>query len=364
MTDWKVYLPPEIAQKIDRLGYEVFCLSKKLDQKGNRARYDAKWFELYQMMLKPFCRNIIADDPNAKTENQTYHIDENRVPLDVQEAFQMALDESVRLFDPEKSSLTSFMVSRFKARLIDINRTLLVDYSGDDGKNWWTSDNTMEAAGDETDSEACDNEEVLETEEETLKEPETPNKTKRKKAPVSLESMVANPSVSDDVGPIYQPVTDGGFIQLEGEFLVDEIFLAFASDIIELSANLKMKTRVNYYRLFFTSNMTSFLKLRKSRPYFQRRNKIYRALKFEFVDFCMENECETLEQIQDTRLKYLRDIYHEGQYGDERIPVPIDKEIELEYMKRSPSEPNVTQHTLDAQKAFYHQLYKKMREKK
>lgn len=400
--DWKPYFRTADLDRIDLLGKEIAQLRQDVDIEKNYALYSAKWFELFQICQKAFCHADVlslADNTPVPTK-QTYDEDSPekdnsfvdlsaRVPVEVQEAFQQVMFECIDKYDPKKGKLSYFLQYRFKRRLAGENQKSLNDYQADDKDNYrhpeedkkkyeavFQDENTSDVPEDiileEVIESDLENESELEDDNDPAEDEETKKEKKRerknKKAPVSLDGALYSEDGEKQSYEVEGSLAMGGGIdELAAEASVDQVFLSLTADIIELSKKLQMRKRVKYYSLFYTSDMISFLKIRKSRPFFRHEDKAETILLRAFVDFCMLRTCSTLIQIQDTPLKYLYQIFADYDESDKRqIPIPIEEDIELAYMNHSAKtkEEEIVLHTLRAQKSFYNALYQKIRERK
>lgn len=341
MTYWKINPKKEYTDKIQALGQELAVL-REGDPQKNKAVFNAKWFELYQVSLRVFCKYVCEDDADGTAqdgqESGYVYINEKRVPDEVQEAFAKVMDEVVRLYDYEKEpNLFKFMNSRFKLRyqtLLEGQTFTLADYDSSDGNN----------------------------EDEATDKKDTDKKAKGKVESLDALTYTQKDKEGEKSRPdAYTPSTTDDIDQLEAEYLLDGIFLDLAAEIISMTSKVKLTSRVNYYRLFYTSQLISFLKVRNSKPYFQHESKVYNSLKKAFIDYCVEQQCETLEQIQAASLRWLRDVVDRVVEPNIRIPIPIEQEVELTYMNRNEMKKPIAQQTLKEQKSYYNKMFKEIR---
>lgn len=99
-------------------------------------------------------------------------------------------------------------------------------------------------------------------------------------------------------------------------------------------------TRRNYYHLFYTSHLTSYIQMKDEPPAFQHPRDLLEAMKFAFVDFCLEEkECRTIPDIWKSELKFYGEVVTLSQrqaqdQPDERIPLPIPDKVGISYLER------------------------------
>lgn len=116
-------------------------------------------------------------------------------------------------------------------------------------------------------------------------------------------------------------------------------------------------TRLNYYRLFFTSNITSFINAIAVPPAFQHERDLFEAMKLPFVDFCMVSSCRTIEELCNGQLKrygQVVDLPESNRDRDNPIPLPIPDKVGISYLFRV-EEKQVTPTAYSQQKKHYRQ---------
>lgn len=129
----------------------------------------------------------------------------------------------------------------------------------------------------------------------------------------------------------------------EREFINDAVY-ELSAQILNFAAHHNKKqgteTRKSYYQLFYTSEFMSFVKEEKSVPYFQHPRDLLAAMKFPFVDFCLEEpECRTIPDIWESELKRYAEVVtltkkQAQEKAEERIPLPIPDKVGLSYLER------------------------------
>ena len=109
----------------------------------------------------------------------------------------------------------------------------------------------------------------------------------------------------------------------------------------------------------------SFVKGEESVPYFQHPRDLLAAMKFPFVDFCLEEpECRTIPDIWASELKRYAEVVtlteqQAQEKAEERIPLPIPDKVGLSYLERVEENP-VTKGAYSQKKSDYKQEMKQV----
>ncbi len=157
------------------------------------------------------------------------------------------------------------------------------------------------------------------------------------------------------------------FEELEEREFINDAFYELSAQILNFAAHHNKKqgteTRKSYYQLFYTSEFMSFVKEEKSVPYFQHPRDLLAAMKFPFVDFCLEEpECRTIPDIWESELKRYAEVVtltkkQAQEKAEERIPLPIPDKVGLSYLERVEENP-VTKGAYSQKKNDYKQEMK------
>lgn len=163
--------------------------------------------------------------------------------------------------------------------------------------------------------------------------------------------------------------TLGGIDDVEGEFLMNSALVELSGQILHFSENHGKKNgnplRRNYFQLFYTSGVTSFVKMDKDAPSFQHQRDIEAAMKVPFVDYCMIQRCRTLFDIYEGDLKQYGAVV-EGLPSDKQksvIPLPVPDQVGRSYLKNVENL-SVSKSTYSEQKSAYKAEMKEMFELK
>lgn len=119
-------------------------------------------------------------------------------------------------------------------------------------------------------------------------------------------------------------------LQLSAPFLeLTSMILNFADCHQGKAAN---ETRRNWYRLFYTEDMTAALKI-ASMSFLHERD-VFSALKQPYLDYYMAKRCETMAAIQATPLKPYCAVVPERAGRNEETPLPIPADVLLCYLEK------------------------------
>lgn len=190
------------------------------------------------------------------------------------------------------------------------------------------------------------------------------------KPPVSLDAPSGQDGedggrmLSEEVGR-----EDEAFEELEERAVIHDAFYELSAQILNFAAHHNKKrgteTRKSYYQLFYTSGLMSFVKGEESVPYFQHPRDLLAAMKFPFVDFCLEEpECRTIPDIWASELKRYAAVVtltkqQAQEKAEERIPLPIPDKVGLSYLERVEENP-VTKGAYSQKKSDYKQEMKQV----
>lgn len=204
------------------------------------------------------------------------------------DAFLKVIDEVQRLFRPEKGSLSAFVSTRMQMRKLDLARKKkLVEVSYDDEE----SGLSMEVLGG----------------------------------------------------------VDRAFREVVEQADVENVLYELSAQILHFAEHHNKKTgskaRRNYYQLFYTSDLTSYIKEKGSPPVFQHPRDLMTAMKFAFVDFCLaEAACRTIPAIWKSDLKPYQAVVTATKRQvkeelDGLIPLPIPDKVGISYLEREEQYP-------------------------
>ena len=248
-----------------------------------------------------------------------------------------AMDTIYRTFDPEKGTLSAMLRALTEFRKADELRKelgrLKKDYTSEDKE-----------------------------------ERERKAREEHRKPPISLDAPSGRDS-EDDGSTMSEIVGCKGaeFEELEEREFINDVFYELSAQILNFAAHHNKKrgtkTRKSYYQLFYTSDLMSFVKGEKSVPYFQHPRDLLAAMKFPFVDFCLEEPvCRTIPDIWASALKRYAEVVtltkqQARNKAEERIPLPIPDKVGLSYLERV-EDHSVTKGAYSQKKTDYEQEMK------
>ena len=92
-------------------------------------------------------------------------------------------------------------------------------------------------------------------------------------------------------------------------------------------------TRHNYFRMFFTNDIVTYLQSGPSVKEFQRRERdLFATMKLDFLDFFMREECRTVPAVSCCPLKLYGELV-EGKAMEE-AELPLHSDVYISYLDR------------------------------
>lgn len=225
------------------------------------------------------------------------------------EAFHGLVEETKRNFDPAKGSLSSYFTTRLSLRT-----------------------STREK------KEQADNP-VLRLSGESSEEKEGENKPSGTEA-VDLKAERSLRAVEDS------DTQSAALLELCSQIL------HFSENHNKKNGN---KTRRNYFELFYTSSVTSYIKMEEQQPRFRHPRDIVGAMKLPFLDYCLADRCRSVADIYWSDMKRYGDVAEElpPSKQDKPIPLPIPNPVGRYYLMRIEGVPSVSEATYSGQKSAY-----------
>ena len=122
----------------------------------------------------------------------------------------------------------------------------------------------------------------------------------------------------------------GDVLAFESSFLeLASMILNFTLCHTKKSAN---ETRRNWYRMFYTEDMTHAVK--SVEFHFLHERDMFAAMKQPYLDYYMSAPCTKMVQIQVTPLRPYCQVVPERVGRTEETPVPIPADVSLSYLRR------------------------------
>ncbi len=115
---------------------------------------------------------------------------------------------------------------------------------------------------------------------------------------------------------------------LEAEDRVRELIAAILLLPQLLNQRANNPARINYYRLFFTDDTVSVIHNIGEKPYVSHERDLFRAMKLPFLDFFLERNCRTVQEILRTDLKYYGQMVLGRPMEQPNQPLPNDVYIQ------------------------------------
>ncbi len=116
--------------------------------------------------------------------------------------------------------------------------------------------------------------------------------------------------------------------------------------------------RRNWYRIFYTEDITDTLKTKSLR--FVHERDVFAAINQSYLDYYMSAPCTTMKQIQVIPLRPYCQVVPEREGRTEETPVPIPSDVSLSYLRRCEGK-RVGKSTRSNQMKFYEEEKKLMR---
>lgn len=99
--------------------------------------------------------------------------------------------------------------------------------------------------------------------------------------------------------------------------------------------NQDKRSKYIYEPLLFTNNVVNYCQLEEQPVSFSHENEMWDVMKEKFIDFCLEDFCRSLCQIQQSEMKTYRQIGRgDKSNADERIAIPMPHTVGLEYLRQ------------------------------
>lgn len=139
---------------------------------------------------------------------------------------------------------------------------------------------------------------------------------------------------------IKDPTSSAGFDETNEEVFADQFLYELSSEIISFAENNRKGKRdlstLNYYQLFYTSGITSYIKMTPELPKFQHERQMLSVMKMPFVDYCMTEKCRSFAQIYFGDMKRYAEVVDSVDNKvdpSKPIPIPIPDVVGICYLK-------------------------------
>lgn len=161
---------------------------------------------------------------------------------------------------------------------------------------------------------------------------------KRKKA--TIESVPLELPVGEDgSATLADLLPDTNAADPDRFFEMEGLYAELISNILHFGeihyGKANNKTRLCWYRLFFTEDMTYSWKT-EGVSYVNERD-VFRAMLLDYLDYYMEELCRTRKEVCRSPLKPYGETVPGTADGNRETPLPIPADVSLAYLKRSGS---------------------------
>lgn len=246
-----------LPERINELGAQL----KGLDKDKDSARIESIWLAIFTELgfFDPKMQNAVARMLAGSSKKLDIRYMDPNSFIDT---LLLVATEAYQLFSPEKGRLWSFLVYRYTFRYITDQRKA----KGRDFEREFVSMDQPLKDGDD----------------HTLQD------------------------ILDDSTDNYAEITGSSANDLY-LYEISSMILHFKECHNKKQGNA---TRENYFRLFFTSDVTGFVNYEHPRgcPQFQHQTEIESVLKLSFVDYCMTEPCRTIPEIYHGNMKLYGEV--------------------------------------------------------
>jgi DNA-directed RNA polymerase specialized sigma24 family protein len=303
----------KLKDTINQLAVELAQISRETDD----AVYEAKWYALYNAVHSFF---------------SSFHFFN-------EDSFQEAILLSFQKFDPEKSSFMTYLETAMTSQRIDAHRKIYGRVKKDKNK-----------------AEDKNNE----PESKNQKAEDKNNDLKGQRIFVSIETPVDN-SEHEGTMTFEETLKDESQLSfpVEDNQTLDSGCYELASQILNFAERHNKKngssTKLNYFKLFYTSGMTSLMQEQPVMPEFTHTDEMTAAMKFPFVDYCMVQYCRTFLEIFNGDLRLYGEVVENApdSKASKPIPTPIPDIVGRNYLSRVEGK-KVSPSTYSEQLKAYH----------
>lgn len=160
------------------------------------------------------------------------------------------------------------------------------------------------------------------------------------KADIEISSLDKPISGSDDtngtIGELIQDDTNP-YAESEKQLKAERCMLIILSHVLKMieQRNKDKRSKYIYEPLLFTNDVVDYCQSEKHPISFPHENEMWDVMKEKFIDFCLEDFCRSLFQIQQSEMKTYRQIGRaDKSNADDRISIPMPHTVGLEYLRQ------------------------------
>lgn len=150
------------------------------------------------------------------------------------------------------------------------------------------------------------------------------------------EPIDGSDGTNGTVGELIQDDTNQ-YAESEKQLKATYYMLTIMSHVLNMIEQRKHDKRSKYIYepLFFTNDVVDYCQLEKHPISFQHEDEMWDVMKEKFIDFCLEDFCRSLCQIQQSEMKTYRQIGRvDKSNADERIAIPMPHTVGWEYLRQ------------------------------
>jgi hypothetical protein len=143
--------------------------------------------------------------------------------------------------------------------------------------------------------------------------------------------------------------------------LLDALAYKHLSLMLNLTSHLDGKSnnanRINYFRLFFTDDISKFLREDVTpQVYILRESELFQVMKSTFLDYFLEEQCRTVPALVRSTLKPYGVLVEGRPMESVKQPLPLD--VFVAYLNRIEHSSVRRTSTISQQKGFYYAFLK------
>lgn len=143
-------------------------------------------------------------------------------------------------------------------------------------------------------------------------------------------------SVQDDPDQILAVLEDqhaeDPFSNMEFQDLFEELLVMILNFKMRQSGHGNNESRLKWYRIFFTEDMT--LTMKHSPHILRRERDTINAMDLEYLDYYMEQVCRTQMQVRRSPMKMYCQVVPSRKECEGEVPLPIPADVSLSYLEK------------------------------
>ncbi len=312
----------------------------EMDSGADSAAHKNIMAQLYMVLISPECLRYFNEIYKHSGAKNAY------VAKEAEDYMSELWLEVYDRYDPAKSRLLNFLTSRMKNRIIDDERKSagLVGLP----RNWDERQNVAICSADSPAKNEAGDERAVD---------------------IINTGNAMRESAEETCG--------GGGDFLE-DLVMDAQLYELASQIFNFmelhSKNKYLISRHEYYRLFYSSDIINFLKIKNDAGPFRHERDVLEAMHYEYTSFCTDEKDRlsyqkglTMKAILKNRLAKNGDVLPEEKVTHEnrsdRLHIPLQNEVVRGYLERQEGSRVSSSSISQAKKKYMLNMYESLRKK-